>query len=675
MKIRLLLFLLGLFCIASVTAQDFTFGKVNKAALEQTVHPIEPEANAAILHREVRTRFEQSENKGFYTETDVFERIKIYNKEGFDYATKGIKLYLGKSNNDDEIQGLKASIFSLVEGKVEKEKLKNSDVFEEKMSEYVEMMKFTMPNVKVGDVIDIKYTIQSTFISNIDEYKLQEQIPVDNYNLSFAAPEYFVYKMHQKGFMPFKVMSSTKNRTMRYSYAQASGTGGMSGGSVTSGRTIQDEISFKENVYSINKVGIPSIKNEPLSGNLNNYIAGLKLELSYTSFPNGGVDYYSTTWDDVCKTIYQSSNFGGELGKTGFLKSEIAAIIGDATSRDQKVKAAFEYVKNNTTWDEFSGMYAREGIKETFKNGKGNAGDINLLLVAILREAGINANPVLVSTVDHGISIFPTRDGFNYVICGVEEENNVILLDATGDNAPDILDSKLLNWQGRLIRKDGSSNWVPLIPVKPAVRNAILMCEIDADLEITGKMQKRFTGHMASNFRNSYKGLSSDETRKQLEEYIGDSELSDVEVKYMDDVYKPVQYQSAFVNTSQVEEIGGKLYLSPLLFFATNENIFKADTRDLPIYFEYPQQDKSLVTITLPEGYKVESMPESITLSIGADRGVYKYVISEVAGKIQVSVDNVISQPVFLNTDYEDLKQFFELIVKKENEKIVLIKI
>jgi uncharacterized protein YfkK (UPF0435 family) len=656
-------------------AQDYDFGKVSKAEIEQAVHAKEPEANAAILYREVKTKFNQSADKGFYTETDVFERIKIYNKDGFDYATKRIRLYQGKSNNSDDVQGLKAIIFTLEKGKIEKEKLKNSDVFEEKMSEYIEVMKFTMPNVKPGDVIDIKYTIRSSFISNIDEFQLQEKIPVDTYNMSFSAPEYFVYKMHQKGFLPFKVIRSSKNRKMRYSYNESSGTGSNSNWSVKSGKTIQDEISFKENVYSINETGIPSIKNEPLSGNLDNYIAGLKLELSYTSFPNGGVDYYATTWDDVCKTIYQSSNFGGELEKTGFLKNEMAAILGDAVSREEKIVAVFEFVKKKTAWNENYGVYAREGIKETFKKSVGNAGDINLLLVAMLREAGVNANPILISTVNHGIAVFPTLDGFNYVICGVEEQNNVILLDATGDNAPDILDRNLLNWQGRLIRKDGSSSWVPLIPSTPAVRNSILMYEIDTDQVVTGKMQKRFTGHFAANFRESYKNLTSDETRKQLEEYLGDSELNEVEIKYLDDVYKSVQYRSDFENTSSVEEIGDKLYLSPLLFLATEENIFKADTRELPIYFGYPQKGVTIVTIALPEGYKVESLPESISLTLGDDKGSYKFIISEITGKIQLSVDNSINQHIFLNSDYKNLKQFYELIVKKENEKIVLSKV
>lgn len=663
-----------LFC-GNIIAQNYSFGKVSKAEIEQTAHPIEPEANAAIIYREVKARFEQSESKGFYIVTDVFERVKIYNKDGFDYATKAIKLYQGKSNDDDDLQGLKASIFSIEDGKIEKEKLKNSAVFEEKMSEYVEMKKFTMPNVKAGDVIDIKYTLRSSFISNIDEYKLQERIPVDNYSFSFAAPEFFMYKTHQKGFMPFKVNRVTKNRSMRYSYIPESNPSGLSGASVSNGRTVQDEITFKESVYSINKTGIPSIKNEPLSGNLNNYIAGLKLELSFTNFPNSNVEYYSNTWDDVCKTIYKSPSFGGELDKTNFLKSEMPAIIGDATSQGEKIKAAFEYVKDNTTWDKYNGIYAREGIKETFKKSKGNTGDINLLLVAILRESGVNANPVLVSTVSHGVPIFPTRDGFNYVICGVEIENSVILLDATSDNPPNILDAKLLNWQGRLIRKDGSSNWIPLVPTKPAVSNAMLVCDLNEEQIVTGKIQKRLTGHFAVNFRDVYEGLSNDATRKKLEKFTGDSELSDVETKYMNNVYKPVQYKGDFENSALVEEIGGKLYMSPLLFLATTENIFKADTRDLPIYFGYPTQDKALVTITIPEGYAVASMPESINISLSEGRGAYRFTISEAGGKIQLSVDNSINQPIFLNTDYEDLKKYFELIVKKENEKIVLTKV
>ncbi|EDM43730.1 hypothetical protein SCB49_09070 [unidentified eubacterium SCB49] len=671
-------FLLTLFaafmCSTSLFAQKYDFGKVSVAELEQTAHPVEPDANAAILFREEKTMFKQTESTGFYIETEVFERIKIYNKDGFDYATKMIRVYQTNTSNDEEVLGLKAQIFSLVDGKVEKEKLKNSSVFEEKVSDYTEITKFTMPNVKPGDVIDIKYTLKSPFYYNIDEYQLQDRIPVDRYKMSFAAPEYFSYQMHQKGFIDFKVATRKNDRSMNYSYIDNQGTGRM-GGEVRSGGTIHTTVNFVETIYSIDKTGIPSMKREPLSGNINNYIAGLKLELSSTNFPNSGANFYTTSWDDVCKNIYESSGFGGELQKTGFLKNEVSKIIGNASSNEEKMIAAFEYVKKNTTWDEYYGYYVREGIRAAYKNGKGNAADINLLLVAVLREAGINANPILVSTISNGISTFPTRDGFNFVVCGVEVANNVVLLDATRDSAPNILNPQLLNWQGRLIRNDGSSTWVPLVPSKPAVTNSMLMYTINDDHSISGKMQKRYTGHKAAGFRDNYKGLTEDATRKQMEEDLGDTELDEIAIKFMDDVYKPAQYSTNFENTSAVEEIGDKLYLSPLLFLASDENIFKAETRNLPIYFGYPVQSRSIATITLPEGYKVETMPESINVSLDETKGAYKYVISEKGGKIQLSVDSTINQPVFSNADYGNLKRFFEMIVKKETEKVVLTKI
>ena len=79
----------------------------------------------------------------------------------------------------------------------------------------------------------------------------------------------------------------------------------------------------------------------------------------------------------------------------------------------------------------------------------------------MLRYAGLNANPILVSTRSNGIPLFPTTDGFNYVIAGIEVQDAVILLDATERNSfPNILPNRALNWMGRLVRKDGSSSSV-----------------------------------------------------------------------------------------------------------------------------------------------------------------------------------------------------------------------
>jgi hypothetical protein len=73
----------------------------------------------------------------------------------------------------------------------------------------------------------------------------------------------------------------------------------------------------------------------------------------------------------------------------------------------------------------------------------------------MLKLAGISVNPVLLSTIEHGIPIFPNRTIFNYVI-GVQIDGKQILLDATNKyTTPNIIPLNTLNRFGRLIKKTG----------------------------------------------------------------------------------------------------------------------------------------------------------------------------------------------------------------------------
>ena len=73
-------FLIITFLINSTLAfnQNYKFGKVSEAELLEKVHPLESEADAAILYREYKTSFQFNEDESFTVLTDVFERIKIY---------------------------------------------------------------------------------------------------------------------------------------------------------------------------------------------------------------------------------------------------------------------------------------------------------------------------------------------------------------------------------------------------------------------------------------------------------------------------------------------------------------------------------------------------------------------------------------------------------------------
>lgn len=661
-------------CLQFTYSQDFRFGKVSKKELLEKQHPTDSTADAAILYREMKTRFEYSETDDFYLLTEVFERVKIYNKEGSDWANKKVRLYQSSGSSDEEISGLKGYTFFLEDGKVKDEKLRNDGIFEEEVNEFLEVTKFTMPAVTEGCVIEYKYTIKSPFVTNIDEYRFQEQIPVNKVEMRFAVPEYFNYKMHQKGWVPFKIKEDGQTRSMYFnsSASVASGFGGVRQNT----RTQRVEIEYRENSYEVSMEQVPALKEEAFSGNINNYTTSLKFELSYTKFPGSSLNMFTTTWEDVSKSVYDSNAFGDQLKRDSYFNDDIDNLLSGISDPTKKMIKVYEFAKGKMNWNELGGLFTQEGTKDAYKKGSGNAADINLLLVTMLRYAGLNANPVLVSTKSHGIPLFPTRNGFNYVIAAVENGNNTVLFDATiKEGEPNVLQPELLNWQGRIVREDRSSSWVSLYPSKHAVQSTMMNLAINKDdYSITGSTQNRFTGHYALSQRKSFINAKEEDIRKKLEENNGETEISNITFENLKKLYQPVSLKYDFENFDAVEEIGGKLYFSPLLFLAMDENPFKLNERSYPIDFNYPVKDRYIVTVDIPEGYTIESVPESAAFALGENSGMFKYMINNLGGKLQISVEFALNTATMPAHDYGNIKEFFKLMIDKEHEKIVLTK-
>ncbi len=670
MKTKITLTLLFLSIFSFSVAQDFRFGKVSEEELLQKEHPIDPTANAAILYRETKTEFQYSQGSGWYMVTDYFERVKIYNKEGFDWANISIDLYKGSS--EDKLIGLRGYTYFLnAKGKVDKEKLGKDGIFDQETSKYLTQTKITMPDVKEGSVIEYKYTIESPFIYNIDEFRLQEEIPLDKVSVVFKSPEYFQYKTHQRGWIPYQVNSTVKDRSMSISITERDNARL----SEMKSKTRIQQVKFKENAYEIEMESVPAMKKEPFAGNINNYTTALQFEMSYQDFNGSSIKTYSTTWEAVSKSIYDIEAFGQELNRQNYFEKDIDALLEGVSKPEEKAARIFLYVLTKMNWNGYYGYFSNDGVKAAYKRGSGNVADINLMLTAMLRYANLEANPVLVSTKSHGIPLFPTRNGFNYVITAVELPQGVILLDATNKDAEvGVLKSDIINGDGRLIKEGGISSWISLRSLVPAVKSSMLSMEIQPDLSVTGKSRNRYTGNYAFQYRTRYKNLSKEAQLKSLEKNLNQTELSAVEFENLNKLGQPVSLQYDFETLEGIEDVAGKLYFSPMLFLATEENPFKSETREYPIDFGFPMKDRYILNIALPEGYQVESLPENIVYDLGQNIGGYKYLISQMGNNLQLSVELSIDQSFISPEEYGNLKKFFELLVSKEKEKVVLIK-
>jgi hypothetical protein len=657
-------------CFATINAQDFKFGEVSKAELEEKEHPQDPEAEAAILYERMHCTFRFSQEDGFYVETNVHRRIKIYNKDGFEMANHFIPLYKG-SGEREKVAGLKAYTYNLENGKIEDTKLRKDGIFKEKRSEYVEVEKLTMPNIKEGSVVEYKYRMISPYYGNINEIKLQYDIPVNRMEVTFEAPEYFIYKKHYKGYFLLKPIETSRAGKIRLNSKTRSG--GFTGPVQTN--FSQREIDFSYNITKFNLKNVPALKKESFISNIENYRSTIKFELSQSQMPNSMANYYSKSWDAVVKTIYKSESFGGQLEKASYFKSDIDGLIEGVTGDLKKANLIYNYLRNKVKWNGNYGKYTDIGVRKAYKENTGNVADMNLMLTAMLRHAGINANPVILSTQQHGIPIFPTLNGFNYVISAIEVEDAVILLDATNYyGEPNVLPLRALNWSGRLIRKDGSWSQISLMPQKAALRATSLNVILDENGDLTGQQRTQFTSHNALSFRKRYTKADEADYLEKLENNIGDIEIDEHTVTNLKKIGKPVLESYSFTKEAQAEVIGDKLYFSPLFFLATAENIFKVEERVYPVDFGYPWKRKIMMNIQLPAGYEVESLPEATAVRLPDNLGSYSFNISKTQAGISVVMSKQINSSVIVPDKYSALREFYKMLVEKEKEKVVLRK-
>ncbi|HRZ75424.1 MAG TPA: DUF3857 domain-containing protein [Flavobacterium sp.] len=653
-------------------AQELKFGKVSIEELQETKHPLDANAPAAILSKKHTVKYEYQQNIGFVQIREITMRIKIYTQEGFEYADYMAPFYNSKSARET-VSKVNGTTYNLEGGKITETKLKSDQVFENEVTKNRSEVKFTMPNVKPGSVLEYKYEIRSPFEQSIDQVECQYEIPLNKLDVKISIPDYYTVKPSTKGYFPINLKQSKENTSFTLMSTERTNSGGTF--NTVSSQTYADNYTYTSNVYSVTMSNVPAIKLEPYVDNLSNYKAAINMEVVGFQFPGQLYKSYAQTWDDVVKSIYDNENFGGELKKTGYFEQDLDKVINDITIQTDRMAAVLEFCKNKIKWNDYYSLFSRDGVKDAYKKGVGNSGDINLNLINMLNYAGLIANPILVSTKSHGIPLFPTLEGFNYVVAGVELNGSLYLLDASDKfSTVNILPERAINWSGRLIKKSGGYEEVSLFPSTASQENSIVSFSLKEDAKIIGKRRVQYTSYLAKNFREKYVNVSKESYLEKMESNYEGIDISNHEVTNDKELYQPVSETYDFEMANVADKIGNTIVFSPMFFLATSTNPFKSETREYPIDFVYPIKSRQTFTVTIPEGYAIESIPAPLNIAMPENLGSYRYTIQKTETTVQLVVQYEINK-AYISQDYYDVvKDFFKQIVDKEAEKVVLKK-
>lgn len=647
--------------ILKISAQNLEFGKVTIDELKEKMHPIDTSAVSAILFKKAKTTFNYTLSNGFAITTEFSIKIKIYKKEGLKWAAFEIPYYVGYEKlGDEKVIITNAFTYNLVDGKIVKEKVSSESKFKEKTNEFWQTKIITFPNVKEGSIIELKYEYKSENLSEFPVFQYQYKIPVNYAQYITEIPLYFLYNATQIGLEKVTLEDKLEQVTARYDNAS-----GMS-----------DYVSFQQIKTKYEAFNVPKLIEEEYVNNMDYYYGKIVHELKTVQFPNQQPNQIASSWESVAKSIFEDKDFGSELNKSDYFTNDLKRIINNMDSMELRLKVVFEFVKNKMNWNGNLGFFTKSGVVAAYNENTGNVAEINLMLIAMLKSSGLDARPVLLSTKGNGATLFPNKSKFDYVIASVVLDGKQYLLDATCKYCSIFnLPIRDLNDKGRLINKDGNSSEIDLILEANSINKSNIIANIDSFGEVSGQVSNTYFDFEALKFREKFSGVSHESIVENLEKKYSGLEIENYELKNDKLIYEPVIEKFSIKSNNVAEIIGGRIFFSPMLCFALAQNPFKQERRQYPVNFSFPTKNKYLISINIPEGYVIESLPESIAIGINQKQVTFKFALSANEKQITVNVNLDINSTVIPLEDYDNLKQFFKLVIEKENEKIILKKL
>jgi len=615
--------------------------------LSESLHPNDSSAVAAYKYRYGKTWFERTNGGTWIMVTEVYTRIKVYKKAGLGYSNSQIMYYSDTRKAKGSFSD--ANTYNLVNGAIEKTPLKKEGQFEEEAEEDFMVKKIAMPNVKEGSIIEYTYTLRTPYFLSIEDWYFQFTIPADEVWYELYIPTYFKFNVYTTGFVPIEKGLTAYNQN--------------------------EKTNVSEQYYTYKAKNVKAIRNEKYVTNIDNYTSSIKHELSSVYVPGMPLQRLSTNWNNIANEIYKRDKFGKELELASYYRHDLDLLLKPGYTQRQKTDSIYKFVRNRMAWDKYVGFFCRKGVEKAYADKTGNAAEINLMLTSMLRYAGLDANPVLASTRSHGSALFPTPFAFNYVISSVSVDGKIILLDATSKySLPGILPERVLNWNGQMVKKGKGTVEVNLMPSINSHETVSVVAAIDADGNVAGRaryLHMEYIGHI---LREMFAVIPKDDYVEKLEATNKGTVISNYKMLNDNDPDKVLTEEFDYVNTMLADNVGGKIYFSPMLLFGENENPFLSETRDYPIDFIYPFQKKFNINISLPQGYEVESFPRNMSLAMKDNIGKFRYNLNTSANGIQLSAVFEINFSVVPVEYYKEIREFFRQMIEKQNEKVVLVK-
>lgn len=607
------------------------WGKIEKADLEMKECDFDKDAEAVVLFDVGELVCDQS----FNIQMERRVRIKILNEKGLSQAD--IKIPYLHYQNAQRVIKLSAQTYNLdAAGNVVVTEADRKTFFDKKINKRISEQIFSFSNVKVGSVIEYKYVHTGTGFTT---WYFQQEIPVKLSKFKTDFPSEVELSALPYCILPYDAGLDAKYPSVKW--------------------------------YSMKNV--PALRDEPYISNDEDYLQRLETNLVAINV-GGNRRSFVRSWPGIIRQLMEDEDFGMQLKKDIPRTVDLDEQLRKITDPYTKMKTIHHYVRKNMTWNGYNNIWALDGVKSAWKDKKGTSGEINLILVNLLKDAGLDAAPILVSTREHGrINVaMPGFTQFNEVLAYVKIGENHYYLDATEKYTPShLIPQNVMFSEGLIIKKietfewGWETLWNPKLLKKKMV---VMRADVNEKDEMAGE------AHVSSIDYDRLERLPvlQDGKDKLIAKYFSAQpgiKIDSIQIENEDNDSLALVQKVSF--KQNVGGSGDYRFFNINLFTGLEKNPFVAENRFSDVFFGTNQSVVIIGNFKIPEGYTYEELPKSMRM-IMPDTSI------EISRRVAAE-NNVLSvrlmlefkKPYYSTADYPDFREFYKKLFDILNEQIV----
>lgn len=625
----------------------YEYGKLEPEEMTMKVCPIDQEAGAVVICDVGKLWFVRDVDK-FKVVFERFMRFKILHEDGLENSRFTIPLYY-EGAIKEKLSSLEGHTWNLSDKIWKSVELPKKFYQQEVINDNYSLITVEMPAVEVGSIVEYKYTITSPFFMPVHGWEFQNRIPTLLSFLEVRMIPFYEYTFLQvgkkpdiqKSFRDKEEHSIGKNQGMQYG-----------------------NIKYNEMVYHFGMNNMQATEENP---------ARIDFQLSKIIDLNGVGLKVTDSWDKTIKELLSDDKFGDFIDKSEAKADKLIELDYYASKEPfDRFYSIVRQVKERYRWNGIIGKYAPISVNEFLKEGQGNSGALNLFTIGLLKAAGIDAYPVILSSkaINTVNTDYPFLHLYDYVLIAANIEGNLVLADATDPLLADnLIPLRCLNSKGLIVKKN-SEEWVNCYTNDLSSTRTSLVINVPLANELTrAEMTKNATGYDSYLLKSQFK-----DNKEQIAKYYTDKgyilRIEDITTQDFGKAYEPYTVTAQLL--VPIPSDGQTIQIDPFMNEAINVNPLKEEMRDYPTDFYY-EVDKSYSSeIIVPTGFSVVKLPENFEMSNSLIE--MKYTVTNEPGVIRINAHYKLPKATYQPLDYTKIRSYFQEIVKRFNEPVILQK-